>query len=248
MRDKAEDEECVGCHVTGLGEPGGFELGDHASPMSGVGCESCHGPAGPHDGVSTDALASCEGCHDAEHSVYFDLARAVPHIDHYRASSMSDAELNASLMKLLDGEAERPLLAFPDGATVGASECSSCHESQHAWLQSDPHSHAMETLGEDASNPECVRCHATAVRYDSSVSAMGSRERRVEDYRVDEGVGCESCHGSGEAHIEAPSKTNILGLGESCPECIIEGICTSCHTPKWDMKWDLTTRMESIPH
>jgi hypothetical protein len=248
LRDKALDPECVSCHVTGMGEPGGFELGDHGSPMSGVGCESCHGPAGPHDGVADDALARCEGCHDAEHSVQFDTARAVPHIDHFRASSMSDEELNQALISLIDGEAERPLLAFPDGPTVGAKACRSCHKPQHKWLTKDPHSSAIDTLGEDASRSECVRCHATATQYDSSMASMGAAEKSIEDYRVDEGVGCEACHGPGQAHMASPSKSNIVGLGESCPECIIEGICTSCHTPKWDMKWDLDTRLGAIAH
>jgi hypothetical protein len=247
LRDKATDPECVGCHVTGMGEPGGFEMGDHSSPMSGVGCESCHGPAGPHDGVIDDARASCIECHDAEHSVRFETDRAIPHIDHFRATAMSDEELNEALLALIEGEAERPLLAFPDGPTSGASACKSCHKPQHKWLSKDPHSSAMDTLGEDASRVECVRCHSTSRGYDSSMASMGAEET-LEDYRLDEGVGCESCHGPGQTHIENPSKSNIVGLGETCPECIIEGICTSCHTPKWDMKWDLDTRLGAIVH
>lgn len=247
-RNEAENTKCVGCHVTGMDEPGGFVLGDHGSPMSGVGCESCHGPSGPHDGERKDATASCIECHDAEHSVRFDTERAMPHIDHFRANALTPEALQAEMIQLLNGEAERPLLAFPDGPTVGAKECRSCHKTQHKWWKSDVHSQAMATLGEDASRPECVKCHATAKEYRSDIASMGESKNSLDHYRIDESVGCESCHGPGEEHILSPTKANIVGLGESCPECIIEGICKTCHTPKWDMKWDLDTRLKAIAH
>ena len=65
---------------------------------------------------------------------------------------------------------------------------------------------------------------------------------------MEEGVGCEACHGPGGAHVKEPTKDNIVGLGSSCPECVIEAICTSCHTPKWDASWDLQTRMRALQH
>ena len=83
-QDKLDDPECVGCHVMGLGEPTGFVLGDHHSPMRDVGCEACHGPSGPHDGERSDALKSCQGCHDEKHSIAFGLSeRASPHRPFY---------------------------------------------------------------------------------------------------------------------------------------------------------------------
>jgi hypothetical protein len=47
-RDYTADEACVKCHVTGQGEPGGYDpKGDeaHKAGREGVQCESCHGPA-----------------------------------------------------------------------------------------------------------------------------------------------------------------------------------------------------------
>ena len=45
------DADCLRCHTTGFGRPGGFpEKGlpaEHAD-LAGVGCESCHGPGGDH--------------------------------------------------------------------------------------------------------------------------------------------------------------------------------------------------------
>ena len=67
-------------------------------------------------------------------------------------------------------------------------------------------------------------------------------------FRTDESVGCESCHGPGAVHASEPRKDNIVGLSGSCPECVIEAICTSCHTPEWDPEWNLSERLEALDH
>ena len=241
-RERVDEEKCVSCHVTGMGEPGGFVMGDHLSPMTSVTCESCHGPSGPHDGQTTDASASCEGCHDAEHSVAFSLEKGLPHIDHFAANGMTTDELQARVEAIARGEVPKPLLAFPEGETVGAAQCKSCHRQEHRTLKRAPHAKAMRRLvGEDAEKVECVRCHATP-------AASGPPAEDLAGFRIDEGVGCESCHGPGGEHIAAPTADNIIGLGESCPECVIEAICTTCHTPVWDEDWDLHSHLERIAH
>jgi len=141
------------------------------------------------------------------------------------------------------GEASRPLLAFPDGPTVGSATCKSCHKDTHKGWKKSPHGTAMSSLKDvDVGRVECVRCHATPTVFgpDSDPTLNG--------YRVEESVGCESCHGAGAAHAKSPSSDNIVGLGSSCPECVIEAICTSCHTPTWDADWELKKRLESVRH
>lgn len=250
LRDRATDMACVGCHVTGLGEPGGFVLGDHGHPQQGVRCEACHGPSGPHDGQRQEATETCVGCHDAEHSIAFSVAKGLPHIDHYKAATMSEDALRARLVALRDGEAERPLLAFPDAETVGSAACASCHKTQHKWARKDPHQAAMASLKpEEQAKVECARCHATPKRFGPLPGELVAAPiSSLDQLRVDEGVGCESCHGPGGAHAQAPSKANIVGLGESCPECVIEAVCTSCHTDQWDPSWKLKPRLAAIEH
>lgn len=245
MRDRAEDQACVGCHVTGMGQPGGFVIGDHSSMLTGVGCEACHGPSGPHDGSPTVATETCAGCHDAEHSIAFSLEKGVPLIDHFAATGMSEDQLRARLAAMADGSAERPLLAFPKGPTMGAESCKGCHKAVYKSWKKSPHAAAMKSLGEgDGAKPDCARCHATA----TAMGALREAPLTLPELRTDEGVGCEACHGSGEAHVAAPSKDNIIGLGESCPECVIESICTSCHTPKWDPRWSTAERLKASKH
>ncbi|OHC72854.1 MAG: hypothetical protein A3H93_14280 [Rhodocyclales bacterium RIFCSPLOWO2_02_FULL_63_24] len=46
-KDYTKDKDCVGCHSTGFGKPGGYALGkDPGGPekLGSVGCEACHGP------------------------------------------------------------------------------------------------------------------------------------------------------------------------------------------------------------
>ncbi len=240
-RDRTKDLACVGCHVTGM-NGGGFDPAhDVASPFVDVTCEACHGPSGPHDGVDSDARTSCAGCHDPEHSVAFDFDRALPHIDHYAANGLDQAAFQSRLAALMKGDAPRPLLAFPEGPTVGAAACKECHKSESKHWTKTGHAHAMDVLEDNpAADPSCTTCHATPM-------AMGPTER-TGAFRTDEGVGCESCHGAGGEHVKQPTAQNIVGLGETCPECVIEGICTSCHTMKWDPSWQLEPRLEAVKH
>ncbi len=50
-KNKQADADCLRCHTTGFGSPGGFPR-DAAAPahpdLGRVGCESCHGPGGDH--------------------------------------------------------------------------------------------------------------------------------------------------------------------------------------------------------
>ena len=245
-RDRAQDLQCVGCHVTGMGQDGGFVVGDHGSPMRDVTCESCHGAGGPHNpqsDVHVDSKEQCVQCHDAEHSIAFSVEKGLPYIDHFMANGLSDQEIRKRIVAMGNGEAPRPLLAFPEGPTVGSAACKSCHKSSHKKWKGQAHGTAMESLsGPEAEQVGCVRCHATPTSYGPKELSL------VTEYRTDESVGCESCHGAGGEHVKQPTKENIVGLGESCPECVIEAICTTCHTPKWDPGWELKTRLNGIHH
>jgi thiol-disulfide isomerase/thioredoxin len=239
LREKSEDPECVACHVTGLNS-GGFKMGDHQSDFAGVTCESCHTPGGPHDGKSEAAKESCEGCHDAKHSIAFSYEKGLPFLDHFKAEHMDEAQIKARWAALQSGEAERPLLAFPTGQSVGAAACKDCHTKEHARWVAGPHTRASATLADhpDGKDPDCQKCHLTPAAFGLGASTT--------EHLSDAGVSCESCHGPGQAHTKDPTKQNIIALGESCPECIIEEICTSCHTPQWDANWSLDVRLKSL--
>lgn len=87
VRGGTDDPECVGCHTTGFGEPGGFgeltrgAIGKHKN----VQCEVCHGPLlghpeDPRVEAQPVSEVRCLRCHDAANSPEFEfgpyLARA----------------------------------------------------------------------------------------------------------------------------------------------------------------------------
>jgi len=43
-KDYRQDADCVGCHSTGFNHEGGFDPKEPSKYLTGVGCESCHGP------------------------------------------------------------------------------------------------------------------------------------------------------------------------------------------------------------
>jgi peroxiredoxin len=83
QQEKQGNVDCLPCHTTGFGKPGGFPPGAEAAAhadLARVGCESCHGPGGDHVQESATKLGSilslgdkcdscvilqiCGGCHD----------------------------------------------------------------------------------------------------------------------------------------------------------------------------------------
>lgn len=233
--------ECVNCHVTGAGLPTGWTK-ESDGLLTSVGCESCHGAGGPHDGTTEDARASCEGCHDDKHSINFRVEKGVPLIDHFLANGMSDADFSKRRQQLYKGEAPRPLLSFDEGTYVGSAACKDCHATEHEQWTTSPHGTAMARLheGEGANDVACVTCHATPL-------TAGVPPTAIDGFRTSEGVGCESCHGPGGKHVDAKGASGTIeGLGESCPVCVIEAVCTSCHTSQWDPTWDLDERLIGV--
>lgn len=232
-QDKATDPACVGCHVTGMGEPSGFVMGEHGHPMTDVGCEACHSAGGPHDGKAVNATEQCATCHDATHSIAFSVDKGLPHIDHYAVNGMSASEQEKRRHALANGEAERPLLAFPHGENLAPEQCESCHaEAVQAWSKG-PHASAMDLLkGKETKDLSCVSCHATAVE-------SGPPPTSLDGFHVEASVSCASCHGPGAPHVASPSTESIEGLGEDCPVCVIEAVCTGCHDAEQDPDWDL---------
>lgn len=244
-KESSTDPKCVGCHVTGWEQPGGWtlEAGDH-SKLVDVGCESCHGPGGPHDGESVDPKAACAGCHDKDHSIGFELTKGLPLVDHFAATAMTEDAIRDRRMALFDGSAPQELLSFPEGKNLGAAACIQCHAAEHAAWTRDPHSKAMTTLQGKGSSSElgCVPCHATA-------KASGPAPTELSGFRLFEGVSCESCHGPGEAHVASGGAPDTIeGLGDDCPVCVIEAVCTSCHTPEMDPTWDLEVDLPKAAH
>lgn len=77
-RKATENPECVACHSTGWGQPGGYAdlTPAAAATWKAVQCEACHGPLAGHPSAGVKArpvtTATCVGCHDVANSPQFD--------------------------------------------------------------------------------------------------------------------------------------------------------------------------------
>jgi hypothetical protein len=77
---------CVPCHVTALGEPGGYQTVDDAAQFGNVQCEACHGVGTNHkdwmENGNKVVESTCRGCHTPSTSPAFSLALYRPHVLH----------------------------------------------------------------------------------------------------------------------------------------------------------------------
>ena len=88
---------------------------------------------------------------------------------------------------------------------------------------------AMTMMGEaqpsdDDEPPVCYGCHTTA--------AMEPAERREMDFRFEEGVTCERCHGPGETHVIAYRDGEGKAGDDARLRIPTEDTCMGCHKSK----------------
>ena len=86
------DPNCVGCHVLGFDQPGGFVDQETTAHFEHVQCENCHGPRKKHlanpftqdktSSPSQGAFSTCVSCHHPPHSSHFQLKEYWQKIKH----------------------------------------------------------------------------------------------------------------------------------------------------------------------
>lgn len=105
---------------------------------------------------------------------------------------------------------------------VGDKVCGSCHPTERKLWKATSHSKAMLSLEAKFNDydPKCTSCHTVG-----QGKAHGFTRRDLTP-KLDE-VQCESCHGPGEKHSEAPKEVGIPG-GTPMATIGLES-CRSCH-------------------
>ncbi len=85
--------ECIGCHVVGYNQPGGFVSATSTPNMSNVQCENCHGMGTRHEAFpsSTRAVTAqvCITCHQGENDPEFNWEKKLPMIAHDNLSGQT---------------------------------------------------------------------------------------------------------------------------------------------------------------
>lgn len=118
---------------------------------------------------------------------------------------------------------------------AGNEKCITCHaDAAEVWKASE-HAHALRTLEQEHSDrdPECVSCHVVGLD-----QVKGFKSRELTPNLTD--VGCESCHGGGEAHAMKPYKHKMPKVGEAS--------CRSCHVPEHSPEFSFEEYWPKIAH
>jgi peroxiredoxin/nitrate/TMAO reductase-like tetraheme cytochrome c subunit len=249
----ANDEECVGCHVVGYSEPGGFTSAKQTHELEDVGCESCHGRGGPHlsPGFAPkgDYSAACATCHTPEHSLGFEYATFLPRISH--AANAHVTKLSLEERQALIEEIGAPRDVLPTNAQhVGSDTCRDCHESEYETWAAGPHAAAVATLSKagKSANADCLACHTTGFGRPGGFPRDGVVKSHTDLARV----GCESCHGPGGEHAKqgAAKIGSIVSLGDKCDSCVILQICGTCHDEVNDpgFEFEVIEKIEAQRH
>ena len=132
---------------------------------------------------------------------------------------------------------------------VGVKTCGMCHKkdgegNQLKVWEGSKHANAYKTLqsadadkiakdkgieGKAAEAKECLVCHASGYDADAALIAK--------NFKVDEGVQCETCHGAGgnykkKSTMQDHAAAVAAGLVEYKDEAAIKSKCVTCHNEK----------------
>lgn len=270
-QEPQESPVCLGCHATAADtedwerEPGFFI-------QDGVQCEKCHGPGSEYMDAETmsnreaamraglrmptrDLCMVChneKGSHLAVHKLpKLDMEKAWQTISHKRPPEPRHQATPVPTGMAAE-TAGTPLY-------VGTMSCAQCHRAaamgfQFSRWKLSPHSQAwarlaspeaariaadMGVIGNPQQAPECLRCHTTAgTRLDAAMPS----------YSVDEGVGCEACHGPGS---EYQPEAVMLDRASAIRAGLKMGgreTCDGCHQNAHDKPFDYDTAVAMISH
>jgi hypothetical protein len=144
---------------------------------------------------------------------------------------------------------------------VGTKMCAICHKkddsgNQFAKWQDSPHAKAFQTLGTPAAKEvakklgiddpqtsgKCLKCHATAYNFTESVA--------TEKYKVEDGVGCESCHGPGKKYMAKSTmedRSAATAAGMVYPATQSCKLCHNSESPSFK-GFDEAAMVEKIAH
>ena len=139
--------------------------------------------------------------------------------------------------------------AKPKPAYIGSAKCKMCHNfakkgQQFKKWSAAKHSQAYTVLASEEAKKvaaslgiadaqksgKCLKCHSTAYNFtESKVAAK---------VKVEEGVGCESCHGPGRRHVELARSENLRQGDIGLPSLSALNkdqslnVCFQCHAVK----------------
>ncbi len=269
-QEPQEAAMCLGCHATGA-DSEEWEKDETFHVEDGVQCEKCHGPGSEYmsEGVMTDPAAAraaglmmpqkndCMNCHKLKGSHAAVLKTKKYDVDEAWEQLKHPSPENWDYPEKLDFPA--PINAGGP-QLVGSITCGQCHKSpamgyQYSKWRMSPHAYAYVRLstprareiaaeaglqGDPLTDPGCLKCHTT-VHHDPAGGHLDS-------YRLDEGVGCEACHGAGsEFALEAVMRDEVAAL-QAGLKPVGRDTCLPCHEQAHGKPFDYDEAVKKIAH
>jgi YVTN family beta-propeller protein len=262
---------CLGCHATGA-EVEDWERDETFFIEDGVQCEKCHGPGSEYMGAETmrnpeaamqaglrmpteETCMIChheKGSHVAIHQTpKIDIKKALEQIAHPTPQPREYDEVVLSPGSS-EGSGEGP-------EYIGVQACTACHKGPimgyqfSKWRQSN-HARAYARLatpkayeiaqeegitGSPQESSKCLSCHTTS---------GGIEAAAQESYYLDEGVGCEACHGPGsEYQFEAVMIDHQAALAAGLKE-VNQDTCMPCHAEAHGKPFEYASAAAAIAH
>jgi hypothetical protein len=94
---------------------------------------------------------------------------------------------------------------------------------KHGWDASPGYENDTEVRANRPVEPSCLGCHTSGVR-----PVLGTQNRYGDPPFLENGVGCERCHGPGSEHVRDPLKARMVNPAALDPERR-DSICSQCH-------------------
>ncbi len=251
-QEPQETFTCLGCHSTGA-HAEEWEKDDTFRVEDGVQCETCHGPGSEYidpevmsdperakaAGLIMPGRETCERCHQEKgthiavlNSPLLDVEKGLREIAHPTPE-------NPEMGSVPEYPAAGPKRAGPK--YVGSAACGQCHRGRQSgfqyskWLLS-PHSRAWAALGTERAKEiarengvegdpqraaECLKCHSTG--YQEGAEAF------ARSFSIDEGVGCEACHGPGSDYSPEAVMMDRIAARKAGLKEVTKETCAPCH-------------------
>lgn len=167
-----QNAQCVGCHVVGFGEAGGFVDRATTNDLAGVGCEACHGGAAEHAKNASDeslrpklnlSADVCGKCHTGTHHPNFEDWTASKHAD-----SIEDSQITA----------------WTNGQAGQLTACGKCHSGDyfyHAIIKGEQvkDDFLKGVPGEQMTRITCAICHNPHARTGNAAAPDEGRDYQL---------------------------------------------------------------------
>jgi hypothetical protein len=154
-------------------------------------------------------------------------------LDNVRAfrKELARRDFSAAETGLVAGSAKQVSKGF---RIAGNEACRDCHAEETAIWNDSKHAQAWQTLLAEESHvdPACQLCHTTGYGQPGGFESLAKSAART-------AVGCESCHGPSQAHVDRPKQHTPFTAREQC---------TRCHDHENSPRFDFDTYWKKVAH